>query len=321
MIRLFTASSGILAPTNNRIDAPLPNNIAWIDLFNPSREEDIWVEANVGIEVPTMVDMQEIEDSARFYTLNDAHYMTAPMVHSAHKNNANLSPVTFILTKNCLITVRYCQPQAFSQFEAKAAKIKNGLLQTNAHNRQILLGLLESVTDRCADLLEGCALKLNHEQDALFSNNPNPMTTKGFRASMHLLGQQGAFLSKITESLAGFERMITYMHMIEVDKARLEQIDKDIKSLSRHNDLLSNKIFFLLDAVVGLVSVEQNGIIKIFSVAAVAFMPPTLVASIYGMNFNFMPELSWPFGYPFALGLMVLSALIPLLYFKFKKWL
>lgn len=327
MIRLFTKTSSALEPQNLALGAELPAKTVWIDLHEPTREEDAFVEKLLGIEVPTREDMREIEDSSRLYTLGKAQYLTAPLLYSISDDKAGIQPVTFILAKGYLITVRYCQPRAFKLFEARATKVGNDVVKTGCDGLMILLGLLESVTDRAADLLEDVAIRLDTESEALFADSAGPMTTKRFRGSMRLLGHEGSFLSKVGESLSGLHRIAAYLGAETLgarkdgSRDRLIQIEKDLHSLSRHAEFLSSKITFLLDTVVGLVSVEQNGIIKIFSVAAVAFMPPTLVASIYGMNFKFMPELEWLAGYPFALGLMLLSALIPLLYFKFKRWL
>ena len=327
MIRVFTKTTKVLEEQVLKLGDTLPKNVAWIDLHEPTRDEDAYLESLTGIEIPTRDDMREIEESSRLYAYGGAQYMTAPLLHSIGENKAGIQPVTFILANDLLITVRYSQPGAFRQFESRATKTGNDIVKADCNGIAILLGLLESVTDRSADLLEDVASRLDAESEALFSDSPNPMTTKRFRAAMRLLGQEGSFLSKVGESLSGLDRIVTYLQteaMGPKNRARhvrLAQIEKDLQSLSRHADFLSGKITFLLDTVVGLVSVEQNGIIKIFSVAAVAFMPPTLVASIYGMNFKFMPELDWPHGYPFALGLMILSALIPLIYFKFKRWL
>ena len=145
------------------------------------------------------------------------------------------------------------------------------------------------------------------------------------------IGEEGDFTSKMRESLVSIGRVVAFMQAIidqmrdtkamKENRARIKILQRDIVSLTDHASFLNGKISFLLDAVLGLISIEQNGIIKIFSVAAVVFLPPTLVASIYGMNFDIMPELNWTYGYPFALGLMVLSAILPFLYFKRKGWL
>jgi magnesium transporter len=327
MIRVFTKTTTVLAESTLKPGEKLPANTVWIDLLEPTRDEDLQVEGLTGIQIPTRDDQLEIEDSSRLYKEGGAQYMTAPLLYSIEVDKAGIQPVTFILSTNRLITVRYSKPHAFKQFETRVTRPGNDLVKTGCNGLTILLGLIESVTDRSADLLEDVALRLDTESEALFSDKAKVMTTQRFRSAMRLLGHEGAFLSKVGESLSGLDRIVAYLEAEtsgpnkRAVQGRLAQIEKDLHSLSRHADFLSGKITFLLDTVVGLVSVEQNGIIKIFSVAAVAFMPPTLVASIYGMNFEFMPELKWLWGYPAALGLMVLSALVPLVYFKFKRWL
>jgi magnesium transporter len=327
MIQAYSKNQSVLTVSGLHAGEALPKNLVWLDLLEPTRDEEVLIETLTGIEVPTREDMQEIEESSRLYSEGGAQYMTAPLLHSLEPNKAGMMPVTFILANGYLITVRYSSPRAFRLFEARAVKSGNDIVTDNCDGLAILLGLLESVTDRAADLLEDVALRLDRESESLFSDSAAPMTTARFRGVMRLLGQEGSFLSKVGESLSGLDRLIAYLGaQMKAPKRkaitdRLASMEKDIHSLNRHAEFLSGKITFLLDTVVGLVSVEQNGIIKIFSVAAVAFMPPTLVASLYGMNFKFMPELDWPYGYPMAIGLMVISALIPLMYFKYRRWL
>jgi magnesium transporter len=306
----------------------LPKNAVWIDLVNPTADEDRQMEAMLGIGIPTRDDMKEIEESSRIYIEDGAHYLTAPLVHASHAEKPGLSPVTFILHGERLITVRYAEPRAFHHFALRIAKQGNEYGGKKPNGRILLAGLLESITDRIADLLEDVAGHLDAEAGRLFADTKSPISTPQFRSAMKLLGTEGAFLSKVGESLQGLSRINNYvegqagwMKSSGDLKERLLVLERDIQSLKQHADFLSNKITMLLDTVVGLVSVEQNAIIKIFSVAAVGFMPPTLVASIYGMNFKFMPELEWTLGYPMALILMVMSALLPLLFFRFKGWL
>lgn len=229
-----------------------------------------------------------------------------------------------------LVTVRYSEPKSFSLYIGRATKPGNGLINAKCSGITILLGIVEAITDRMADILEGVASDIDHNSSLIFrrSEKDKPMTTKNFRDSLTRIGGQGSFLSKIRESIAGVSRLLVYLAAImdqnankKEARAWIKSLERDTQSLSTYVDFLSNKITFLLDTVVGLISIEQNAIIKIFSVAAVAFMPPTLVASIYGMNFHFMPELDKVWGYPMALGLMVASAVIPLLIFKKKGWL
>jgi magnesium transporter len=256
--------------------------------------------------------------------------MTASILHSAHVGSPGIAPITFILAGNRLVTLRYTNPKAFAQFEARIAKPGNGIIAPKCDATWLFLGLVESITDRIADIVENVAGGLDETSAMLFSNEARgrPMGTPAFREALRSIGREGAFLSKVRESLAGLSRMLVYLSAggangkgSKESRAWMKSLERDTQSLNNYVDFLSNKITFLLDTVVGLVSVEQNAIIKIFSVAAVVFMPPTLVASIYGMNFHHMPELSWLLGYPWALGLMVLSAVLPLVFFRRKGWL
>lgn len=327
MIRAYVKAGKCLAVQDVAADGAIPADAVWLDLINPTAGEDRLVETFTGTAIPTRDDMREIEESSRIYEETGAHYMTAPLLHSVSELSAGLEPVTFILAGERFITVRYSTPRAFDLFATRMARGDTETVNARGNARMLLTGLLESVTDRLADLLEDVALRLERESDSLFAESPAAMNTPRFRRSMKLIGREGAFLGKVGESLSGLERMVAYVSALAAtgkDKAlreRLRLLEKDLASLGKHTNSLEAKVTFLLDTVVGLVSVEQNGIIKIFSVAAVAFMPPTLVASIYGMNFTHMPELAWLHGYPMALGLMVLSAVVPLAFFRYKKWL
>lgn len=330
MIFVYTLEGDHLVAQTALAGEELPPNAVWIDLLNPTHEEDLQTETWTQAAIPTREDMVEIEESSRFYAENGAQYLTASILHSTENKHHGIEPVSFILTGSMLVTVRYSEPKAFALYISRATKPGNGLINAKCSGVTILLGIIEAVTDRIADILEGVAGDIDHNSFAIFrrSEKDRPMTTKNFRDSLTRIGGQGAFLSKIRESIAGVSRLLVYMTAIteqntskKETRAWIKSLERDTQSLSTYVDFLSNKITFLLDTVVGLISIEQNAIIKIFSVAAVAFMPPTLVASIYGMNFNFMPELDEVWGYPMALGVMIASAVIPLLIFKRKGWL
>jgi magnesium transporter len=330
MIYVYALQDDYLMPSAALAGAELPPNAVWIDLINPTHEEDLQVENWTKATIPTHEDMIEIEESSRFYAENGAQYLTASILHSTELKHHGIAPVSFILTGKLLVTVRYTDPKAFILFIGRATKPGNGLITPKCSGISILLGLVEAVTDRIADILEGVAGEIDVNSHAIFrrSENDKPMTTKNFRDSLNNIGIQGAFLSKIRESIAGVSRLLVYTAAIPEEalnkkdtRATIKSLERDTQSLSTYVDFLSNKVTFLLDTVVGLISIEQNAIIKIFSVAAVAFMPPTLVASIYGMNFEFMPELKEFWGYPMAIALMIASAVIPLLIFRKKGWL
>jgi magnesium transporter len=330
MIVVYTLEGDHLVARNASVGDTLPENAVWIDLHNPTHDEDIQTETWTKASIPTREDMGEIEESSRFYAENGGQYLTAPILYFTEDKHHAISPISFILTGPFLVTVRYSEPRSFSLFVSRATKPGNGLINANCSGVTILLGIIEAVTDRIADILEGVAADIDQNSHQIFrrSDNDKPMTTKNFRDSLTRIGGQGAFLSKVRESIAGVSRLLVYLAAIteqntykKETRAWIKSLERDTQSLSTYVDFLSNKITFLLDTVVGLISIEQNAIIKIFSVAAVAFMPPTLVASIYGMNFHFMPELDKIWGYPMAIGLMIASAVIPLLIFRKKGWL
>ncbi|MGD9915615.1 MAG: magnesium transporter CorA family protein [Rhizobiaceae bacterium] len=330
MIQAYSVSDHVLASTTLSIGAPMPANTIWLDMFEPTQEEDRYVESLAGVAIPTRDEMRDIEDSSRLYSESGALYLTAPVLYAAGKDTAGIAPVTFVVTRKHMITVRYSKPQPFTLYPTRAGKPGNDLVFGACDPFTILFGLIESITDRVAEHLENVSQRLDAESSRLITGSANrkPMSTKDFRAGLKLIGKEGDFLSKIRESLSGFGRLLAYLEaspMVVADDAShttwLKSLERDVESLNDHVAYLSERSVFLLDTVVGLVSVEQNAIIKIFSVAAVVFMPPTLVASVYGMNFKHMPELAWVFGYPFAIGLMILFAVLPLLYFRSKGWL
>jgi magnesium transporter len=302
----------------NAKNLPFLKGSLWIDLINPSAEEDALVEQAIGLNIPTREEMQEIEISSRLYKDNDTVVMTATMIAQAESLSPKQDAVTFVLTKAHLVTIRYIEPQAFKLFICRLHK-----LQHMDNPMSLLTELLDVTVDRLADILE----IINHQLESYSKNifEQHGSTNRNYQQLLHQLGINGELNSKIVESLVSFNRLITFFDQSAVikidDHLRLNTLSKDINALSDHAAFLSNKISFLLEATLGMVQIEQNAIIKIFSVAAVIFLPPTLIASIYGMNFQLMPELTWKFGYLVAVALMLLSSWLPYKYFKHRKWL
>lgn len=334
MITVHSRRDGAVETRVLAAGQPLPDGVVWIDLQNPTPEEDRHIEALLGITVPTAEEMKAIEESSRFYTIGNVVYLTTPVIHGrGGSGNFRLDPVVYILVDTILVSVRETEPTPFRLVAAALAR--PGGIGARDNGVDVLMLLVEAIVDRIADHLENVAIRLDSESRRLFGNPadnaakpPPPLTTEAFQKALRLIAYEGEFLSKARESLAGVSRF-TVFALNNVPSARrrkgvvaqIASIDKDIQYLSGHAAYLGERVTFLIDAVVGLVSVEQNAIIKLFSVAAVAMMPPTLVASIYGMNFRHMPELSWPFGYPLAIALMVVSAVLPIVYFKRRGWL
>jgi magnesium transporter len=325
MLTVYDAAEGVLVPREGPHD--INGATVWIDLVNPTKEEDHLVERALGIAIPTREEMAEIEASSRLYQEGGAHYMTAVVLFQPDTPNDPLetTPITFILAGNRLVTVRYAEPRGIKIYLARVQKRD----ATCASGAAVLVGLLEAIIDREADRVERTQAEVDNLSQSIFGVKGGERTRSlRFDVSIRAIGREGELTSRSRESLLTLGRLLTYLNHVMTERgddkllrARVKTAQRDVHSLADHIGYLSAKITFLLDATLGMINNEQNSIIKIFSVLAVALMPPTLVGTIYGMNFKHMPELEWTSGYPMALGLMVLSAVIPWLYFKRKGWL
>jgi magnesium transporter len=306
--------------------AALPENAVWLDLVKPNGGEDKAVERLAGVAVPTREDMQEIEISSRLYIENGARFMTATLMCASDTENPRTTAVTFILAGRRLVTVRYDEPKPFILVENKLARS----CAPGITGEMVLMELLDAVIDRNADILERAGGDMDTISHDIFEPVGAARTGQAKRYSDILIaiGRKGDITSKVRESLVSIGRVVTFVAAategVKWSKDMREQLktmQRDVTSLTDHASYLSNKITFVLDAMLGVVNLEQNNIIKLFSVMAVVLMPPTLIASIYGMNFKMMPELEWTHGYPMALLMMLLAAAGPYFFFRWKKWL
>jgi magnesium transporter len=305
--------------------AALPEGAVWVDLVNPTAAEDRAVERLAGIAVPTREDMQEIEISSRLYIENGARYMTATLMCQSDTDMPRTTAVTFILTGHRLVTVRYDAPKPFALVENKLGRA----CAAGITGEMVLMELLDAVIDRCADILERIGADVDTVSHDIFEpESERHGHAKRYSQILIAIGRKGDLTSKVRESLVSIGRLVTFLSAavegVKWTKDMREQLktmQRDVASLTDHASYLAGKITFVLDAMLGVVNLEQNNIIKLFSVMAVVLMPPTLIASIYGMNFKIMPELEWTHGYPFALVLMVIAAIVPYYIFKLKKWL
>jgi len=311
-------------PADQSVDTA-PTSTIWYDLLSPAPEELAALSGLLGLDLPTREEMQEIELSARLYIENGATFMTANVLSAVDTPDPVIDPLTFVLTDSAVVTLRYHDPRAISTFTQRAARVA-----MDCHTpERLLVSLLDAMVERIADVLEREGAALDRiARDIFRKDATSPRGGVNLATVLGEIGQRGALNSKLQESLVTFDRIAGFLSQLSLSKsrpkavrARVKSLSRDVKSLTDHAGSQAGKITFLLDATLGLVSIQQNGIIKIFSVAAVVFLPPTMIASIYGMNFEVMPELTWPFGYPFALGLMVLSAVLPYFYFKRRGWL
>jgi magnesium transporter len=321
MITLHCLENGALVRRVAENLQALPDNVLWIDLLAPTQQEERFVEAALGLDIPTREELAEIEDSSRFYDENDAIFMTTTVVKGITDRRPENAQVTFVLTRRCLVTVRYTELSSFRQFETKLSRQPAAF--SGSHG--VFLGLADAVVDRIADVLESVQVQLQTLSRCIFDERKEQRTD--LQQIIQQLGQHRSLLSQLGESLFSSSRLIAFYRLHVGDskqgvvKGSLKAMERDVRSLGEHQARLLGDIAFLLDATLGLINIEQNAIIKVFSIAAVLFLPPTLVGTVYGMNFENMPELGWPFGYPMALGMMIVSAIIPYAWFKFRDWL
>jgi magnesium transporter len=298
----------------------------WIDLLEPTKAEEALVEQLIGANVPTREEMQEIEPSSRLYERNGAAFMTVSVLYGVHGRKPRTDPIGFILTDNHLITVRYIDPAPFISFadycRSEAELSKDALT--------VLTRLLEAIVDRLADEFEEAGRELEAISSHIFERKTrrerrNPELH--YEALMLRIGAAGRLITRARESSVSTGRMLSFLSALERVEAQppnqrhLQSIAEDLRALDDHSNFLAENLNFLLDASLGMITLEQNLVMKIFSVVAVVLMPPTLIAGIYGMNFRHMPELEWLGGYPWAIVLMLASAILPYWFARRRGWL
>lgn len=334
MIRLYRQTpNGIDRITHVEaadIDASSLESIFWIDLLTPTPEEIRFAENLVNVEMPTYDEMREIEATSRLYNEDGARFMTTTVLSRVNTETPVLSEISFILCGPRIITIRHSDSYSFRIFSHQL------LRKAEITRDQVFIGLLETIVDRQADVLERFSADLDRLSKSIFSrqsaNDPlkkkkkDPQTSE-LRLVLQDLGRIGDLLTRQRDCLVNLLRLLTYASNDESYDTthsnlyvKLRPLSRDVSSLSEYASFLSGNVNFMLDAVLGLINIEQNEIVKIFTVAATIFMPPTLIASVYGMNFKNMPELQTEYGYFFAIFVMVLSALVPLLYFRSKRF-
>lgn len=316
MIRVYTINKGRIEQFKN---PPMEeilsyNNVVWVDLQSPSQQEREFIETSFKIEFFTTQEIQEIESSSRFLETEDTIEINLGFV--ANEAELVVQNVTFILKDNFLFTYRQGDLKTFGEAVRRLKTMNTG---TKEHGLDIFLTILETRIDGDADLIESINRRVNHISKALISQ-------KSLKEDL-LLGiaqlQENVMLlhQAITEKQRVVSSLIRIPEFNKIENERLTIVIRDIASLLQHSQFSSERLEYLQNTFLGLVNMEQNQVIKIFTVVTVVFMPPTLIASLYGMNFEFMPELKWVAGYPFAIVLMVASSLLFLWYFKRKKWL
>jgi magnesium transporter len=307
----------------------LPTDLVWIDLIKPAASETAFVERTTGLTVPTLDELSEIESSSRLRARDGALYLSLPLIYTAEPDEPMSSPVGFVLTGDRLITVRFAELPLFASFADRTLSTESPCVTSAG----IFTELLEAIVDRLADALERSASELDSLSHRLFRAGPaSPLSRRrsigeaDLRVILRRVGHNGDLTSKIRDSLLGIARIVPFVVTLAADwlpqelKPRLETLRQDIASLNDYDAHLLSKVQLLLDGTLGLINIDQNNIIKVLTIVSVVGVPPTLVASIYGMNFKRMPELDWAWGYPYGLALIALSAILPLVWFKWRGW-
>lgn len=331
MLTLYHSRAGRGERPADLAEASLPAAVAWIDLLNPEPDEVAFVTRTTGLHVPSIADLSEIESSSRLRNQNGAIYLSTPVVYRSDADQPLTTPVGFVLTHDRLITVRFEELTAFRTFSDRDLADEIDPLSSAA----VFAGLMDAIIDRLADILEMIAAELDGLSRRLFHNpvtelsaqRPPARESADLRIILRRVGNSGDLASKIRDSLHGIARIVPYVSTVAAEwlpvevKPRLDTVRQDVLSLSDYDSHINNKIQLLLDATLGLINVEQNNIIKVLTIVSVVGIPPTLIASMYGMNFKIMPELNWTWGYPYALILIALSAVLPLVWFKLRGWI
>ena len=306
----------------------IPQAATWVDLEEPTAEEEELVERCLGVDVPTRAELIEIEPSSRFYEKDGAIYATISTLCGIVDGEPSATPIGFVLAGNRLVTLRYATPKPVRTFIQHVRREPE--LARDAPT--VLARLLDAIIERLADELEAAGQEIDDISNHIFrrrlgGERRQRIPTRQLEALLNRIGLAEALLARIRETAVSSSRAVGFLAATERVRSdedlreRIHSLGADVASLSDHSAFLASNLSFLLQASLGLVNVEQNAIIKIFSVAAVIFLPPTLVGTVYGMNFDHMPELDWPYGYPFAIAMMILSAVVPYWFFKRRGWL
>jgi magnesium transporter len=297
----------------------LSGDVVWIDLLKPEAREIGFVERMTGLTVPSLDELSEIESSSRLRARDGALYLSAPLIYRPEPDQPMSTPVGFVLTRDHLITVRFAELSSFASFADRTIPPDSGPITSAG----VLTELLEAIVDRLADALEHSASELDGLSHRLFRAGPATPSSRrrsideaDLRVILRRVGHNGDLASKIRDSLLGIARIVPFISTLAADwlppevKPRLETVRQDVASLNDYDAHLVNKVQLLLDATLGLINIDQNNIIKVLTIVSVVGVPPTLVASMYGMNFKNMPELDWAWGYPYGLTVIALSAIL-----------
>jgi magnesium transporter len=320
MINVFVLQNGRLSQINIDTRADLERATpVWVDLTDPNDEERDWVKSIFGVTLPDEDEVKDIEASARYYEEDNGDlHLRSDFLLEEDEGESRVVTVAFILAKNMLFSMHSDDLPVFRLVRMRARSRPGSI----GDFKDVLLDLYATDVEYSADALEGIYQNLEEVSHSVLKKE---FSDADAAESLSAMAREEDLNGRVRRNMMDTRRAVSFMmrgrllNSDQFDDAR--QILRDIESLDGHTAFLFEKINFLMDATVGFININQNKIIKIFSVASVAFLPPTLIASIYGMNFRILPELNWSFGYPFAIVLMVASAITPFLYFRKRGWL
>jgi len=298
---------------------------SWIDLLRPTPEEQERVAREYGLQVPARAALEEIESSSRLRAEGRVLTLSMPLTVTAERSDPLPAPLGFILSPSLLVTVRFTELPGFGAVRDRLDKSAAPVDSTG-----VFAALIEMMVDYRADLLENISAEIGAVSKRAFAQQAprtrRPVVDGGLRRMLAGVGAAGDRLSEIRESLLGLQRIVGFACEMAHDwlrpeiRARLTTARDDLASLSDYENHLWSKIQFLLDAILGFINTDQNDIFKVLTIVSVVGIPPTLIASMYGMNFHNMPELSWRYGYQFGLVLILASIILPILWFKWRGW-
>lgn len=301
-----------------------PRAPLWIDLFDPSDDERRCAAEVSGLRVPDRGDVDNLALSSRIRTDDDAMYLSIPyfadMDHAAQDGGGHRpSPLGIVVTARLLMTLRFHASPAFDLASRSCEE------QHWESSGDVLATLIEAIVNLAAKRMEDVSADLKTLSDRIFT--PERLGTPALRDCMLEVGRLEGKQARNRSSMLGVQRIVSFVRakqpewMSDQVEVRLRVVDHDLRTLDEFDDQLTNKLQFLLDASLGFISTDQNHVMKVLTVTSVATIPPVILAGVWGMNFKHMPELDWTFGYPMAIGIILLSMLLPVLFFKWRGWL
>ncbi|AUH62770.1 magnesium transporter CorA family protein [Paracoccus zhejiangensis] len=319
MIRAYTLAGNKLVPLPEGVDLA---EAIWIDLWSPT-DKQIADATALGIDVPSLADMEEIEISNRLYREGDTEYMTAVLPGELPDGTRVAMPVAFLLSPGRLVTVRHHAPRPFNTFPDRAERSTTGCRSAE----RLFLGLIEEIIARLADILENSGRVLDATVLKVFDAGADSPSAV-LQAALSKVGAEAELMARVRLGLLTIERLLAFYTATtdeRPDTAKIRAVlrgqQRDVQALEVHADFLSSRVSLSVDTTLGMINLQQNKTVRILSVIAALFLPPTLIASIYGMNFEVMPELQQRWGYGMALVMMVGSAVGTYLVLRWKKWL